>query len=246
MRYSSNLSNLGNFFLLFHCWHSTAAVLNSARFFWIEYKAPTMRTPDPEFRSESTYSHSCYDFFLIGIGYSNGDVDPLKEILARLPTDILAAVIVISNGPLDAPDKIRKTLQAVSLLPVISANVPVRLRAGYVYLVPSDHMVNLRDFVLSVQRDPRRKRTARVIDACFRSLAFEGREKTIGVILSGLGYDGLEGAIAVEKHGGLVIAQDPATAKFPMMPVATIANDDPGFILSPEEIGEMIVSQLGR
>ena len=205
-----------------------------------------MHTTDSDLIPQPAYILPHYDFFLLGIGYSNGGREPLKTILSRLPTDIAAAVIVVSNGPLDATEEMREGLQRVTSLPVIDVDRPIHLCPGHVYVLPPNHLVSLRERVLTIEPDWRLRKTSRVIDACFRSLAYEGREKTICVILSGLGYDGLEGAIAVESHGGLVIAQDPATAKYPMMPVVTIANDDPSFILSPEEIGELIVSQLGK
>jgi two-component system CheB/CheR fusion protein len=205
-----------------------------------------MLTTDTELVPQPFYSLPRYDFFLVGIGYSNGGLDPLKTIISTLPTDISAAVLVISNGPLNAPDKMITLLQEVTLLPVIKVDKQIQLHPGHIYVLPPDQLVSIRDHILSIEPDRRLRRSSRVIDACFRSLAYEGREKTICVILSGLGYDGLEGAIAVEGHGGLVIAQDPATAKYPMMPISVIANDDPSFILSPEEIGELIISQLGR
>ena len=44
----------------------------------------------------------------------------------------------------------------------------------------------------------------------------------------------------------MVIAQDPATARFPMMPVTVIANDDPTFVLEPDHIGRLIAGRLDK
>lgn len=205
-----------------------------------------MHTTDIQPVSASAYSARPYDFFLIGIGCSNGGLEPLKAILAKLPVDLAAAVIVIHHGSLEIAEKLPQLLRQVTALPVIPVEQRERLRPGHIYVLPPGEMFKVRDHVLAAEPGTHGRKTSRVIDACFRSLAYEGREKSIGVVLSGAGYDGLEGAIAIEEHGGLVIVQDPATAKFPMMPVTTIANDDPSFILTPEEIGDLITSQLGK
>ena len=64
------------------------------------------------------------------------------------------------------------------------------------------------------------------IDIFFTSLAEERREHSIVVVLSGTGSDGTNGVKAVKEHGGLVIAQDPESAKFDGMPEA---SSKPGF-----------------
>ena len=78
------------------------------------------------------------------------------------------------------------------------------------------------------------------IDAFFASLAEEKREHSIAVVLSGTGSDGTNGVKAVKEHGGLVIAQDPDSAKFDGMPRSVISTGLADFILSPQEIAEEI------
>ncbi len=187
-----------------------------------------------------------YDFYLIGIGSSAGGLEPLKKIISGIPADVPAAFIVVHHGFADAPDQLRLILQAITPMPVIDVDREVTIAAGQIYVTAPGKHVRLRNQVLFVEDGLPGAKSNRIIDGCFRTLAYEGREKTIGVILSGTGYDGVEGAKAVERHGGLVIAQDPATAKFPLMPVSVIANDDPNFILGPQEICELIGNQLGK
>jgi len=137
-------------------------------------------------------------------------------------------------------------LQELTRLPVIAVDKEERIRPGHIYVAAPGQVIRLRDHVLTSEDRPLDRKPSKIIDACFRTLAYEGREKSICVILSGAGYDGVEGAKTVERHGGLVIVQDPATAKFPLMPVAIIANDDPSFVLEPKQISELISGQLGK
>jgi chemotaxis response regulator CheB len=134
----------------------------------------------------------------------------------------------------------------VTQLPVVEVQTAQRIQPGHVYLPEAGQLVIIHDNMLKVEGRPPGAKPNRTIDAFFRSLAREAGEKSIGVILSGTDYDGIGGAEAIEAKGGFVIVQDPATAKYPLMPVALIANDNPSYILEPEEIGGQIAREMGR
>jgi two-component system, chemotaxis family, protein-glutamate methylesterase/glutaminase len=189
---------------------------------------------------------SGYDYHLIGVGSSTGGLQPLKTIISGLPSNFRAAVIVVHHAPEDAPHELAQILQSVTMLPVIEVETTRRIFPGHIYIPAFGLPVRLRDHVLTVEGRPPSQKPNRTIDSCFRSLAREGGQKSICVILSGSGYDGVEGAKAVESNGGLVIVQDPATAKFPLMPIALIANDDPSYILEPQLISDRITRQVGH
>ncbi|HXD79230.1 MAG TPA: chemotaxis protein CheB [Puia sp.] len=197
------------------------------------------------FADSDDQRHQPYNFHLIGIGLSAGGLEPLKAIVSQMPASIRAAVIVVHNDPIEASG-LTQNLQEITQLPVIKVTKKERIRAGHIFVPAAGCRFQLRDRVLSVENIGPGRKSGRLIDACFRAIAYEAREKSICVILSGSGYDGLEGAIVVERHGGMVIAQDPATARFPMMPVTVIANDDPTFVLEPDHIGRLIAGRLDK
>jgi two-component system CheB/CheR fusion protein len=212
----------------------------------MKWKPNTLSTPIAQPLQQDRPVAGRYDFHLIGIGSSVGGLEPLKMIIGGMPTDIPAAIVIVHHGFADAPRELRLILQAITAMPVIEVDKEEEIRPGQIYVPTPGQPVRLRDRVLFVESHLPGGKSNRIIDGCFRTLAYEGREKTIGVILSGTGYDGVEGAKAIERHGGLVIAQDPATARFPMMPISVIANDDPSFILDPEDIRDLIGGQLGK
>ena len=129
---------------------------------------------------------------------------------------------------------------------VIEVRTSQRILPGKIYVPQYGQLVHLYNGVLSVEAQPPAPAPGPIIDGCFRSLAREARDKSICVFLSGTAYDGIEGAKAVERNGGLVIVQDPATAKQPLTPVAIIANDDPSYILSPDAIIDRITRRLSE
>ncbi len=196
--------------------------------------------------AQAAHSGHEYDFHVIGIGCSAGGLQPLKTVIADLPPGIPAAVIVVHHASADAPYQIAEVLQQVTPLPVVEVKNTQRIEPGHIYLPEAGQQVKIHNHILSVEgRQPGAKPKG-TIDTFFHSLAWDAREKSIGVILSGTDYDGIGGAEAIEAKGGFVIAQDPATAQYPLMPIALIANDNPSFILEPEEISGQIARELGQ
>lgn len=78
------------------------------------------------------------------------------------------------------------------------------------------------------------------IDIFFNSLAYDQQHNAIGVILSGTGSDGTQGIKTIKELGGLVIIQDPESAKFDGMPNSAKRTGLVDLVLPPKEIGECL------
>lgn len=181
-----------------------------------------------------------YDFHVIGIGSSAGGLGPLKTIIAGLPADINAAIIVVQHIPINHDSKLDQILKRITSLELIAVETIEYLEPGNVYVMAAGKQIRLKHRFLSIEDRSTYDKVNRTIDHCFKSIAQDVGFKSIGIILSGAGYDGLDGARAIEDKGGLVIVQDPITADFPLMPQNLIANDHPDHILSPEQIIQKI------
>ncbi|MBL4678948.1 MAG: chemotaxis protein CheB [Mucilaginibacter sp.] len=176
------------------------------------------------------------DFYIIGIGSSAGGLEPLQTIVRGLAGDINAALIVVQHIPVDYASNLDQILQRLTPLNLIPVETIEYVEPGNLYVMHVGKQMILKDRFLSIEERNGDEPTNRTIDRCFESIAKEAGTKAIGVILSGAGFDGLEGAKAIEDNQGLVIVQDPITADFPLMPQNLIANDHPDAILSPENI----------
>lgn len=106
------------------------------------------------------------------------------------------------------------------------------IEPGRIYLAPSSGRLNLFDSRLIVL--PANPKVHLPIDSFFRSLAIERKEDAAGIVLSGAGSDGTMGIQAIKGKSGLVIAQDPASAKSDGMPSSAIATGVVDFVLSPD------------
>jgi two-component system, chemotaxis family, protein-glutamate methylesterase/glutaminase len=79
------------------------------------------------------------------------------------------------------------------------------------------------------------------INPLFISSAAAYGAAAIGVVLSGSGRDGTDGVLAIKAHGGIVIAQDEATAGFFGMPGSAVASEAVDYILPIQDIGPALV-----
>jgi two-component system, chemotaxis family, protein-glutamate methylesterase/glutaminase len=183
-------------------------------------------------------------FHTVGIGLSAGGLDPLLDIITELPGDAHAAFVVISHIPINTISKLDTIVAKVSALKVIPVSTIEYLEPRHIYVLTIGKDLVLADgFVQTRERNPNEK-INKTIDVFFKSLAENAKDKSLGIILSGAGFDGIEGAHEIENQKGLVIVQDPETAQFPLMPNSLIAYDHPDYVLTPKEIAHKIVNHL--
>jgi chemotaxis methyl-accepting protein methylase/PAS domain-containing protein len=181
---------------------------------------------------------------VVGIGCSAGGLAALKDLLADLPADCRAALVVVQHMDPDHASALVELLQTVSPLPVVGISDGLALRPGVVHVIPQgmDLAVQGGGFHLTAMA---RSAGARLpIDPFFRSLAEAFKEQAVGVILSGMGSDGTEGLRAIKEHGGFTLAQDPATAEADDMPRGAIQAGVVDVVAAAGELGDAITRRL--
>ena len=174
---------------------------------------------------------------LVGIGASAGGFDALTRLLSHLHGDELAYVVV-QHLAADQTDRFLHTLADHSKRPVALVQAGLRPEAGSIYLAPAHSLVEIAQgrFLVSKRTTP--PRPLLPIDYFLYSLANGPDGPGIGVLLSGMGTDGIAGLREIKAAGGIVIAQDPETAEYEAMPRAAIEAGLADLVLSPEQIAE--------
>ena len=154
---------------------------------------------------------------LVAIGSSAGGIETLSALVATLPSDLAAPIVVAQHLDPTRPSHLQSILARHSTLPVRTVTNREPLENGVVYVVPSNQHISISDHHLSIDTDSA-GRPKPSIDLLFRTAAEIFGESLIAVVLSGLGSDGSAGARYVKERGGTVVIQNPHTAPYPSMP----------------------------
>jgi len=177
---------------------------------------------------------------IVVIGTSLGGLDALQILLAGLPADFPLPVVVVQHRGGDPGDMLSALLQRHSVVPGGEVEDKEVMVAGRVYLAPAGYHLLVEEgaFALSTEASVSYARPS--IDVLFESAADAYGEKVIGVILTGASKDGARGAAKIKECGGLVVVQEPATAKSRVLPDAAIAATAVNRILPLAEIAPFL------
>jgi chemotaxis response regulator CheB len=182
------------------------------------------------------------DFIVVGVGASAGGHSALKEFFAAIPVDIPAAFVVITHLRRGHKSELAKIISRFTKLRVERISHLVLAEPGTVYVLPENQRVKIKGTTLMLTTRPKEEQTNNAIDFFFKSLAADQQQNSIGVILSGMGTDGAEGATTIFEQGGTVFVQAPSSTSFQSMPCATIMKDHPEFVLPPSALGAKLAS----
>jgi len=185
-----------------------------------------------------------YSFPIVGIGTSAGGLEALELFLRNVPKKSGMAFIIIQHMDPTHKGMLVELLSRVTTMPVIQIKDRTIVQPDYVYIIPPNKDLSIFNGILHLFT-PEESRGFRLpIDYFFRSIANDQKEKSIGVILSGMGTDGTLGLKAIKETGGMVFVQNPNSAKFDGMPKSAIDSGLPLAVAPVEALPGKIISYL--
>ncbi|HEV2694144.1 MAG TPA: chemotaxis protein CheB [Verrucomicrobiae bacterium] len=197
-------------------------------------------------RSKTAATSAKPSFPIIGIGASAGGLEALEQFLGRVPVAGGMAFVIVQH--LDPTHKgiMPQLLQRATGLKVIQVRERTAVRPDCVYVIPPNKDMSLLHGVLHLLAPTAPRGLRLPIDFFFRSLAQDQQERSIGVILSGMGSDGTLGLRAIKEKAGVVLVQEPGTAKFDSMPRSAIDAGLADIVAPPGELPGKILAYLRR
>lgn len=183
---------------------------------------------------------------IVALGASGGGLQALKDFFYHIPANTSAAFVVLTHVKRDHRSRLAEMISQTAKLPVIRVIKPTELLAGTIYVLPENIFLEINNSVLVTRERRPDEIINRAVDIFFKSLAKDAGRRAIGIILSGAGSDGLEGAKAIESAGGLVMAQSTDDSEFSQMPMAVIENDHPRFIGNVFELAVALIDHLSK
>jgi two-component system response regulator WspF len=184
---------------------------------------------------------------LVALGASTGGPEALAQVLAALPRDLAAAVVLVQHIAADFAPSLAAWLQSRSALPVRLVHEGAEPRPGEVHLAASDdHLVLRPDRRLAYTAEPAGCPYRPSVDAFLESVCAAWPRPGVAVLLTGMGYDGARGLARLRRSGWHTIAQDQATSVVYGMPKAAVALDAACQVLPLPHIAPAIVDRLAR
>ncbi|MGV3621555.1 MAG: chemotaxis-specific protein-glutamate methyltransferase CheB [Archangium sp.] len=145
---------------------------------------------------------------LIVIGVSTGGPQALAELLSRLPASLPVPIAIALHIPGDYTEALARRLDRVSPLRVQEARTGLRLGPGDAVLARGGmHLSVKEELETRVHRDPYDAPYFPSVNVLFESAAEACGARTMGVVLTGMGDDGLDGARKIVDAGGLVLTE---------------------------------------
>jgi two-component system chemotaxis response regulator CheB len=181
----------------------------------------------------------------VAVGASAGGIEALRRLVAQLPSDFPAAVLVVLHLPPKGTSVLPQILDRAGALPALAAEEGAAVEGGHVYVAPPDCHLLVEDGHLRLDHGARTNGHRPAIDPLFRSVATSYGEASAGVVLSGVLDDGTAGLMAIKQAGGVTLAQDPAEALYDMMPRTAIEVVSPDHVGTAEQLGKVLAEIAG-
>ena len=184
----------------------------------------------------------------VAIGVSTGGPNALAVLVPNLAVGLDVPIFIVQHMPALFTRMLAERLAVTSRMPVREARQGEAPEAGTVYIAPGNWHMRLaregRRPVIALDQGAPENSCRPAVDVLFESVAAVYGAGTLGVVMTGMGKDGLRGAELIRAAGGRVLAQDEATSVVWGMPgyvaAAGLADD----VLPLPELGAAIVRRV--
>jgi len=178
------------------------------------------------------------------IGASTGGPKLIHEIISTLPEYFNYTVLVVQHMPEGFTNGFAKRLNEYSYLPVTEVREGDLLEPGHIYVAPGAMNMGIEPWEdagktllrFHLNREPNEHHVFPSIDHTMTTVAKIFGEMTHGLLLSGMGKDGVKGLAEIKKYGGVTLAQEPETCVVDSMPNTAIVEGYVDKIVTPEKI----------
>lgn len=188
-------------------------------------------------------------YSVLVVGVSTGGPQGLKSVVPRLPADFPVPVAIVLHMPIGYTAAYAQRLSDVSALPVAEAREGEELQAGRVLVAPAGrHLSFTRSsdgrVVTRLDVSPLDTPHRPSVDVLFQSAAEVYGDRVLGVVMTGMGHDGREGAAWIKARGGTVLTEAEETCIVYGMPRAVVEAGLSDEAVPLDRLAETIVGRV--
>lgn len=185
---------------------------------------------------------------LVVIGVSTGGPPVVQKILSALPASLPACILIAQHMPATFTGPFAKRLDSVSQISVTEAVDGDKLKNGHAYVCPGGmHIgVRLRGPLpeVAVTEEPKSALYKPTVNVLMETAGMIMGRRVLGVMLTGMGSDGVDGARVLREKGGCLIAQNEASCVVYGMPKAVVDANLANLILDADDIASAIITTV--
>ncbi len=200
---------------------------------------------------EETFQKVTWGLFkprIVVIGSSTGGPTVLERIFANLSVPLSCPVVIAQHMPPVFTTSFAERLSKISGLTVTEAVHGIVLEKNHVYIAPGDYHLRLHGTpektVISLDQEPLIHSVRPAVDPLFQTAASLFGPQCFGIILTGMGFDGRDGATAVKRRGGAIAIQSKESCVVFGMPGAVYQAGAFDRMATPDEIASIINEKI--
>lgn len=183
---------------------------------------------------------------LLVIGSSTGGPRALRQVLSGLPADLPAPVLIVQHMPPGFTRSLAANLDQCSPLRVREAAAGDALERGVALVAPGGyHMTPTREGVIRLDQGPTVNGVRPSVDVTLLGTVAVYGGRVLAVVLTGMGHDGLDGAMALKRAGGIVLAEHESTCVVYGMPRSIVEAGLADEVAPIDQMADAILRHLG-
>jgi len=202
----------------------------------------TIPERSPIKKNNAEISSKDNSFYIVGIGASAGGLEALERFFRNMTDNSGMAFIVVSHLDPNHISIMPELIQKSTKMKLFQADDGMVVEPNHVYVAPANRDLAILHGTLQLLEPSEAHGFRLPIDFFFKSLSADLGEKAICIILSGMASDGTSGLKSVKGELGMVMVQDPKSAKFDGMPGSAIKTGLADYILPPEEMPAQLIN----
>jgi len=182
---------------------------------------------------------------VVCIATSTGGPNALADVFKHFPANFHLPILIVQHMPPVFTAMLAERMTALRSVPFHEGAEGMMVQPGHAYIAPGGKHMEVRRFgtgaVLHLQEEAPENSCRPAADVLFRSAVAAYGAKILGVVMTGMGQDGMRGCELIRERGGQVVAQDEATSVVWGMPGAVVHAGYADKILPLDQLAGEIV-----
>jgi len=188
---------------------------------------------------------------IVAIGASTGGPNALADLIPELPADFPVPIVIVQHMPAMFTGLLAERLARTAKIPVAEGKAGTVLAPGQAWIAPGNFHMTVagnagweKNWRLGLNQNDSEHSCRPAVDVLFRTAAAAGGSGVLGVVMTGMGADGVQGAREIRDAGGEVIVQDQASSVVWGMPGSVCAAGQADAVYPLSELAAEITRRV--